>query len=87
MKFNFRIQDYQTRAVESLVDVFKGQRNSSGIKYRIDPGTKIIIKNQQRKMEFDNKDKVFDDEVIELGFKNNELDLGKTEILNNIRSV
>lgn len=87
MKFNFRIQDYQTRAVESLVDVFKGQRNSSGIKYRIDPGTKKTIKNEQRKMDFDNKDKVFDDEVIELGFKNNELDLGKTEILNNIRSV
>ena len=38
MKFKFKKQDYQTRAVESVVDCFKGQPNTAGIGYRIDPG-------------------------------------------------
>ncbi|MCB5272301.1 MAG: DEAD/DEAH box helicase family protein [Candidatus Cloacimonetes bacterium] len=38
MKLKFKIQPYQTRAVESVVDCFAGQVNTSGITYRIDPG-------------------------------------------------
>ena len=38
MKFKFKIQPYQTNAVESVIDCFTGQINVSGIKYRIDPG-------------------------------------------------
>ena len=37
MKLIFRHQAYQTRAVESVVDCFKGQPNTLGINYRIDP--------------------------------------------------
>lgn len=87
MKFNFRIQDYQTRAVESVVNVFKGQSNSSGIKYRIDPGRKKVTEDTQRKFALDNNQKVFDDEVIELGFKNNVLEIDKVQILNNINTI
>ncbi|MDU7115629.1 MAG: DEAD/DEAH box helicase family protein, partial [Peptoniphilus harei] len=87
MKFNFRIQDYQTRAVESVVNVFKGQSNSSGIKYRIDPGRKKVTKDTQRKFALDNSQKVFDDEVMELGFKNNVLEIDKVQILNNINTI
>lgn len=38
MKLKFKIQPFQTTAVESVVDCFAGQVNTSGIAYRIDPG-------------------------------------------------
>lgn len=38
MKFKFKIQPYQTEAVESVIGCFTGQINTSGIKYRIDSG-------------------------------------------------
>lgn len=76
MKFNFRIQEYQTRAVDSVVNVFRGQSNQSGIKYRIDPGKRKNEEAGQTTMvEF------------ELGFKNNELELSKEELLSNIKSI
>jgi type III restriction enzyme len=37
MKLKFKNQAYQTRAVEAVVDCFKGQHTRSGISYRIDP--------------------------------------------------
>lgn len=43
MKLKFKIQAYQTEAVQAVVDCFKGQPRSGGIHYRIDPGKK----NQQ----------------------------------------
>jgi len=38
MKFKFKVQPYQTAAVESVVDCFAGQPFASGVSYRIDPG-------------------------------------------------
>ncbi len=40
MKLKFKVQPYQTNAVESVVDCFAGQALVSGIGYRIDPGRK-----------------------------------------------
>ncbi|MGO7338075.1 type III restriction-modification system endonuclease [Rhizobium leguminosarum] len=40
MKLKFKVQPYQTNAVESVVDCFAGQTLASGIGYRIDPGRK-----------------------------------------------
>jgi type III restriction enzyme len=37
MKLKFKTKVYQTRAVEAVVDCFKGQPTRSGISYRIDP--------------------------------------------------
>ena len=39
MKLKFKQQNYQTQAVEAVVDCFKGQPNTAEIGYRIDPGT------------------------------------------------
>ncbi|TLS75306.1 restriction endonuclease subunit R [Mariprofundus erugo] len=39
MKLKFKVQPYQTNAVEAVVDCFAGQVNTSGIQYRIDPGS------------------------------------------------
>jgi len=38
MKFNFKIQQYQTDAVESTVDIFAGQPSRDGFQYRRDLG-------------------------------------------------
>ena len=38
MKFNFKIQQYQTDAVDSVVGVFKGQPYSDPVNYRRDIG-------------------------------------------------
>lgn len=40
MKLKFKVQPYQTQAVDSVVDCFAGQPMSNGITYRIDPGRK-----------------------------------------------
>ena len=38
MKLKFKVQHYQTRAVDAVVDCFAGQPLVSGMTYRIDPG-------------------------------------------------
>ncbi|MBC2590740.1 type III restriction-modification system endonuclease [Rhodococcus aetherivorans] len=38
MKLQFKVQQYQTDAVDSVVEVFAGQPKHDGISYRIDPG-------------------------------------------------
>ena len=38
MRFNFKIQQYQTDAVESTVDIFSGQPSRDGFQYRRDLG-------------------------------------------------
>ena len=38
MKLKFKVQPYQTNAVDAIVDCFAGQPKSTGLSYRIDPG-------------------------------------------------
>jgi len=38
MKLQFKVQPYQTEAVDAVVNVFFGQPYADGVKYRIDPG-------------------------------------------------
>ncbi|MCE1207814.1 MAG: DEAD/DEAH box helicase family protein, partial [Spirochaetia bacterium] len=40
MKLQFKIQQFQTAAVDSVVKCFTGQANTSGLVYRIDPGSR-----------------------------------------------
>ncbi|HUO21162.1 MAG TPA: DEAD/DEAH box helicase family protein [Caulobacteraceae bacterium] len=40
MKLKFKVQPYQTHAVEAVVDCFGGQPMVNGVTYRIDPGLK-----------------------------------------------
>jgi len=73
MKLKFKKQAYQTRAVEAVIDCFKGQINSSGRTYQIDPG----IGQNSRQME------MFEDS----GLKNSELTLSETQLLENIQLI
>ena len=72
MKLRFKQQEYQTRAVDAVVNCFKGQLNSDGNSYRIDPG----MGGQQR---LNNEDGH--------GFKNGELNISSQQILENIHEV
>lgn len=38
MRLQFKVQQYQTEAVDAVVNVFTGQPYADGVKYRIDPG-------------------------------------------------
>jgi len=38
MKLRFKVQEYQTEAVDSVVECFAGQPKQDGVSYRIDPG-------------------------------------------------
>ena len=91
MKFNFKIQQYQTDAVESIVDVFKGQPYSDPVNYRRDIG-KVVATNNYSQMSF-----IADDlEQMEIGsmddgddsgFKNELVALSDANLFSNIKMV
>ena len=43
MKLKFKVQPYQTNAVNNVVDCFAGQPMTSGLTYRIDPGRRAQV--------------------------------------------
>lgn len=73
MKFKFKIQQYQTDAVENTVAVFRGQPTHTLSTYRRDLGT------------YQNQRIIYKEE--EAGYGNHRLELDKQTILRNIRFV
>lgn len=73
MKFKFKIQQYQTDAVENTVAVFRGQPSHTLSNYRIDLGT-----YKQQRITYEEE---------ETGYANHRLELDAQAILKNIRSV
>lgn len=43
MKFQFKIQDFQTEAAKSVVRVFEGQQNQGAVRYRLDQGRRKAV--------------------------------------------
>ena len=89
MKFNFKIQQYQTDAVESVVNCFKGQPYQNSISYRRDIGD-LKTKQGYSQMTFDTDEKELDsfsDEFDEAGFKNESLVITREMLLSNIKEV
>ena len=73
MKFKFKIQQYQTDAVENTVNVFEGQPAQQGQKgYRIDLGKRA------QTIAFEGEDS---------GYSNGEIVLTNEQILDNIRDI
>ena len=71
MKFKFKIQQYQTDAVESTVSVFAGQPSKTNAQYRRDLGKQ----KQQLKAEFE-------EEYV--GYRNADVELNASQLLENI---
>ncbi|MCD5541086.1 DEAD/DEAH box helicase family protein [Lactobacillus delbrueckii subsp. lactis] len=76
MKFKFTIQQYQTDAVNSVVNVFKGQPKQGVVSYRRDVGKEYEIKFS---------DSI--DNTYLAGFSNAPVALSAEQLLNNIREV
>ena len=76
MKFKFKIQQYQTDAVERTVEVFEGQPSMDSLTYRRDLGKRAVH----------HQTSIIDDE-IETGYRNCEVQLLPKEILTNIRKA
>ncbi|SFM80855.1 type III restriction-modification system endonuclease [Methanolobus profundi] len=83
MKLKFKNQAYQTRAVDAVVNCFKGQPNTAGIGYRIDPGVEKAKDGKLYQETFLHKGWV--DEIS--GFKNSDLSLNEQQLLENIQEV
>ncbi|WP_322622639.1 DEAD/DEAH box helicase family protein, partial [Aedoeadaptatus coxii] len=88
MKFNFRIQDYQTQAVKAVVDCFRGQPYVDGIKYRRDVGDRL---REGEACQMTMGGAVTGDfsagELDDTGFKNERLHVDSHELLNNVKQV
>ena len=96
MEFTFKIQQYQTDAVESVTRVFRGQGPSSSMAYLRDLGRKkkaqapfgkIDEGKQLAVSETGNYTDDGDDAEDMTGFRNGEIVLSNAELLQNIRAV
>ena len=82
MKLQFKIQPYQTDAVESTVDIFNGQPNQGLLEYKIDQGKVYVIDNGRR---IEQKGIGFSE--YDTGYKNGEIVLSEDELLKNIHQI
>ena len=91
MKFNFKIQQYQTDAVNSIVKVFTGQPYQELGSYRRDIGNvKSVQSFSQISMFIDEGEQQtlqFTDDFDESGFRNEGVVLSPENLLKNIRDV
>ncbi|NSW89451.1 MAG: DEAD/DEAH box helicase family protein [Firmicutes bacterium] len=84
MKFQFKIQQYQTEAVNSVVNIFTGQPFSDRVSYVRDLG--INKKNQYIQVSLFNEPESPDDDAT-IGFENARLVLSPGQLLQNIRNM
>lgn len=84
MKFNFKIQQYQTDAVDSVVSIFSGQRHYDRITYIRDLG-KAARKTAQMSLVTPDEYGEQLDLMDELGYKNELIELTDEQLLHNLR--
>ncbi|WP_371751119.1 type III restriction-modification system endonuclease [Snodgrassella alvi] len=84
MKLNFKIQQYQTDAVNAVIQVFNGQGYQNKLSYMRDLGNEPI----QTKITYEtNSDSTTDNNEIDIGFKNEIISLTDDDLLSNIKKI
>lgn len=85
MKFNFKIQQYQTDAVDAVVRVFDGQGFYDRTSYIRDTGR--IIGSDEHQMQMAMPDEQLDmfDPADDMGYKNELVELSDEQLLSNIQ--
>lgn len=86
MKFNFKIQKYQTDAVDAIVDVFNGQKKYDKISYIRDVGKQNTIPQQMTLAGSDEEIEIYDP-LDDTGYKNEEVELSDEQLLTNIHHL
>lgn len=86
MKFNFKIQQYQTDAVDAVVKVFNGQGYHDKIKYIRDLG-KIKSNGTQMTLNLNNDEAGYCDPSDDTGYKNELIELSDEQLLKNIQTI
>lgn len=89
MKFTFKIQQYQTDAVEAVVRAFQGQPYTASTSYMRDIGTLSNMSGQMRLLPGleDDTQLELEDLMSEIGYKNEALQLTDAQLLQNIRNL
>lgn len=83
MKFNFKIQQYQTDAVDAVINVFNGQGFHDKTNYIRDLGNKNQTDAQ---MTINTPDEEFDI-INDIGYKNELVELSDEQLLQNIHTL
>lgn len=97
MKFQFKIQPFQTEAADSIVRVFAGQPNVGNSKYRRDIGSEKRLSDDERTARrgyvpitysaLSDEEKRLVEEEYETAYRNENVQLSKEQLLKNIHSV
>ena len=84
MKFTFKIQQYQTDAVDAVVRVFQGQPYTASTSYMRDIGTLSNVSGQMRFLPGleDDTQLEIEDLMSEIGYKNEALQLTDDQLHN-----
>lgn len=83
MKIQFKVQPYQTEAVNAVLECFAGQPYQDAFSYRIDPGYVQHVQPAQQAMHYG----LPDSDAAEHGFRNQNIQLSDKELLANIQRV
>lgn len=83
MKIQFKVQPYQTAAVEAVLECFTGQPYQDAFSYKIDPGTVKATHPAQQTMHYDQSEF----STAEHGFRNQDIRLTTKELLDNIQAL
>lgn len=84
MKFNFKIQQYQTDAVDAVVKVFNGQGYYNNMTYIRDLGSK---KEEQYQRTFDDYQEKENENIEPIGYKNQIIEITDDHLLKNIHML
>lgn len=87
MKFNFKIQPYQTDAVDSVVKVFNGQHHYDRTSYIRDLGKHESDQTKQLTLDVADEYGEHIDIENDTGFKNGQIELTDEQLLHNIREI
>ena len=86
MKFNFKIQQYQTDAMDAVVRVFQGQGFHDKISYIRDRG-KVKAEPYQMTLGMSDEELEVIDPLNDTGYKNEAVELSDEQLLHNIQTL
>ena len=86
MKFNFKIQQYQTDAVDAVVRVFQGQGFHDKISYIRDRG-KVKAEPYQMTLGMSDEELEVIDPLNDTGYKNEAVEISDEQLLHTLKTT